>query len=65
MAVKIRYDSVPFNEQTAAKISEITELKSNILFVTNPEFVKEWHPTFNEVLMPDMMTASSGKKNWW
>ena len=37
----------------------------NDLATKNPELAKEWHPTKNGDLKPDMVTASSNKKVWW
>ena len=35
------------------------------LATTHPELAKEWHPTKNGNLTPDMVGTSSGKKVWW
>ena len=35
------------------------------LFDVNPELASEWHPTKNEGLTPDMVTAGSNRKVWW
>lgn len=32
---------------------------------TNPELVKEWHPTRNGNLKPEEVSAGSNKKVWW
>ena len=38
----------------------------NDLMTTNPKLANEWHPTRNEKLTPEMVTAgSSRKKVWW
>ena len=37
----------------------------NDLATISPELAAEWHPTKNEDLMPDAMTARSGRKVWW
>ena len=37
----------------------------NDLATKNPELTKEWHPTKNGNLTPEMVTAGSGKKVWW
>ena len=37
----------------------------NDLKTTHPELVAEWHPTKNGDLMPQDVTAGSGKKVWW
>ena len=65
MSTKIIYDDVPFKERTSAKVPVVTELKDNILSVANPELAKEWHPTLNGDLTPDMVTKGSNKKVWW
>lgn len=39
--------------------------KKNALFYTNPELVKEWHPTKNGELKPMKVTKGSDKKVWW
>ena len=43
---------------------EIFMLKHN-LALKNPELVKQWHPTKNGDLTPDLVSAGSGKKAWW
>ena len=37
----------------------------NDLTTVNPLLAKEWHPTKNGDLSPDMVTAGCGKKVWW
>ena len=37
----------------------------NDLATINPQLAKEWHPTKNDSLTPDMVTANSRKKVWW
>jgi len=37
----------------------------NNLTVLNPSLAKEWHPTKNGNLSPDMVALGSGKKVWW
>lgn len=37
----------------------------NDLASQEPEVAKEWHPTKNAPLMPDMVTMGSSKKVWW
>ena len=37
----------------------------NDLKTVNPELAAEWHPTKNEDLTPEMVTAGSNKKVWW
>jgi len=37
----------------------------NDLATSNPELAKEWHPTKNGKLMPNMIIAGSEKKIWW
>lgn len=37
----------------------------NDLATTNSNLVKEWHPTLNGELAPEMVTAGSRKKVWW
>ena len=39
--------------------------KDNCLATLNPALAKEWHPTLNGGLTPDMVTTHSGKKVWW
>ena len=39
--------------------------KQNSLSEKEPELSKEWHPTKNGYLKPDMISFSSGKKVWW
>jgi hypothetical protein len=38
---------------------------SNSLAATDPELIKEWHPTKNTHLTPNDVTAGSGKLVWW
>ena len=40
-------------------------LPNNSLLLVNPELAKEWHPTRNGDLTPDMFSVSSGVKVWW
>ena len=37
----------------------------NDIQTTNPELLKEWHPTKNGDLKPTDVTRGSGKKVWW
>lgn len=37
----------------------------NDLSTTHPELAKEWHPTKNGDLTPEMVTSGSLKKVWW
>ena len=37
----------------------------NDLLTTHPQLAKEWHPTKNGNLTPEMVTAGSLKKVWW
>ena len=37
----------------------------NDLFTTNPGLAKEWHPSKNGNLTPQMITSGSCKKVWW
>jgi len=37
----------------------------NDLRTKAPEIAKEWHPTKNGKLKPDMVTSQTGKKVWW
>lgn len=37
----------------------------NDLATTHPQLAKEWHPTKNNELTPDMFSAGSNKKVWW
>ena len=39
--------------------------KEKSLLATYPELAKEWHPTKNLNIKPDMVTSRSGKKVWW
>lgn len=39
--------------------------KENSLKVKYPHLVKEWHPTKNQGIKPEGVTASSGRKVWW
>ena len=39
--------------------------KSINLSTTYPEIAKEWHPTKNGAITPDMVAPKSGKKAWW
>lgn len=38
---------------------------SNSLATIHPEIAKEWHPTKNLPLTPELVTRASGKKVWW
>lgn len=37
----------------------------NDLATTQPQLAREWHPTLNGRLTPEMVTAGSHKKVWW
>jgi len=37
----------------------------NDLGTVNPKLANEWHPTLNEDLTPQMVSAGSNKKVWW
>ncbi|MBR2727144.1 MAG: hypothetical protein IKD71_04540, partial [Solobacterium sp.] len=37
----------------------------NDLATLNPELAKEWHPTKNGSLTPEMVAPNSNKKVWW
>ena len=54
-------------ERDTMKIYEqyIVNEKKNSLATKNPELAKEWHPTKNGRIKPDMVTYSSAKKIWW
>ncbi len=43
----------------------IVKTKENSLATVYPDLAKEWHPTKNGVLTPEMISKSSGKKIWW
>jgi translation initiation factor IF-1 len=40
-------------------------MKSKSLAIVNPELAKEWHPTKNGELTPDLVTPNSHQKVWW
>lgn len=42
-----------------------TRLKKNTFEEKHPEIAKEWHPTKNNSLMPDMVTSGSNQMVWW
>ena len=54
-------------ERDRSKIYElyIQNEKENSLFAKNPELSKEWHPTKNLSISPDMVKQGSQKKVWW
>ncbi len=37
----------------------------NDLATTHPDWAKQWHPTKNGNVTPDMVFGSAGKKYWW
>ena len=39
--------------------------ESRLLSVCRPDIAKQWHPTLNGELTPDMVTVGSGRKVWW
>jgi len=51
-------------KQIDAYIKTKVKEKGSLVDV-NPELVKEWHPTKNAELTPDMITAGSNRKVWW
>jgi len=61
--------SAPIIDVKADEISILEQYiqiqKANSLLNKNPELAKEWHPTKNGNLTPDMVTAGSHKKVWW
>lgn len=40
-------------------------MNKNILAKTYPQIAEQWHPTKNEGLLPEFVTAGSDKKVWW
>ena len=40
-------------------------VKSNSLATTNPELAKQWHPSKNGNLTPNLVVEGSGHKVWW
>ena len=42
-----------------------TEQGFNDLATTNPDLLKEWHPTKNQNLSPKNIVAGTNKKIWW
>jgi hypothetical protein len=40
-------------------------LYKHALSITHPELAAQWHPTKNDALTPDQITAGSGKEVWW
>lgn len=43
----------------------ITVIGETDLKTTHPDLVKEWHPTKNGDLVPEMFVSGSGKRIWW
>lgn len=41
------------------------QLKKTSLLESHPNIAKQWHPTKNDVLKPDQVTAGSHKIVWW
>lgn len=41
------------------------QVGKNDLATTRPDLAAQWHPTKNEGLTPQMITAGSGKEVWW
>lgn len=39
--------------------------KSDSFCVTHPRLIKEWHPTKNQGLDPELITSGSAKRVWW
>jgi len=39
--------------------------RENSLFIVNPELAKEWHPTKNGDLTPNLVFGSAGLNVWW
>lgn len=61
---------IPEQIDVGKKRTEIYDLMelgmaSNPLSVTHPELAREWHPTNNGELSPEMVTKGSDKKVWW
>ena len=45
--------------------NEVRSRFKESLSVTHPELAKQWHPTLNENLTTDMVTAGSNRRVWW
>jgi Hypothetical methyltransferase/Probable Zinc-ribbon domain/Type III restriction enzyme, res subunit/Helicase conserved C-terminal domain len=43
----------------------VSDVKENMLTITHPHLIAEWHPGKNGNLVPDQITAGSKKKAWW
>ena len=43
----------------------IIKIKENSFATAHPELAKDWHPTKNGSLTPEMVSRLSGKKVWW
>ena len=41
------------------------EMEKRSLASEYPDIAKEWHPTKNKDITPDMVAPKSGKKVWW
>ena len=46
-------------------VSHVVVVGKNDLTTTHPQLAKEWHPTKNKNLTPDMVSFGTGKKVWW
>lgn len=57
--INVERDSMKIYEQYI-----INEKKNSLLF-KNPELAKQWHPTKNGNIKPDMVSVSSAKRMWW
>ena len=52
-------------DQSSIISSYICELKGKSLSALYPEISKEWHPTLNGALKPEMVLSGSHTKVWW
>lgn len=55
------------NQADKSNIYEFTDVQeqANSLLKRNPEVAKEWHPTLNGKLKPNVIICRAGKTVWW
>lgn len=57
---------VDVNRDRMSIVSQyVYETKQNSVSINAPELAKEWHPTLNGSIQPDMVSRASSKKVWW
>lgn len=65
LGVTAHMDINSMRDKNKILTSYVSSLKASSLAELNPTLAKEWHPTKNGDLVPNMFTVSSGEMAWW